>query len=143
MPPALLADLLLSLHAAIVAFVVLGQVAFMLGAWLGWEWTRAFWLRLAHLVTIGFVVVNTWLGDLCPLTIWEQDLRRAAGQPAHEGSFIGYWLDRVLYIEAPWWAFIVVYTAFALLVVVTWWRWPPRWPWRVATAVTPTTSRRR
>lgn len=123
---ALLADLILAVHVLVVLFVVGGQILFMLGAWRGWAWVRNRPLRLTHLALIAFVVVQTWAGELCPLTVWEQDLRRAAGQTTHAGSFIGHWLGELLYVEAPWWAFTVVYTAFFGLVVATWWWAPPR-----------------
>ncbi|MFN9739909.1 MAG: DUF2784 domain-containing protein, partial [Pseudomonadota bacterium] len=49
---------------------------------------------------------------------------RAGGAP-HAESFIGYWLGRLLYIDAPWWAFVAVYTAFAAFVAALWKRVPP------------------
>lgn len=122
---ALLADLLLVLHAAIVLFVVGGFLAILAGAALRWRWIRNPWFRLAHLATIAFVVVQTWLGELCPLTVWEQALRHRAGQPAYEGSFIAHWLDRLLYVEAPWWVFVMAYTLFALAVLATFLLVPP------------------
>ena len=93
----------------------------------GWDWVRNFWFRLAHLVTIGFVIVQTWLGQLCPLTIWEQQLRAAAGHAVHDQSFIEFWLSRILFFDLPWWVFIAAYTAFGLIVLLSWWRYPPRW----------------
>jgi hypothetical protein len=41
-------------------------------------------------------------------------------------SFVAHWLARVLFYDAPWWAFVVAYTAFALLVVGLWVFVPPR-----------------
>ncbi|MGH8078565.1 MAG: DUF2784 domain-containing protein, partial [Lysobacter sp.] len=65
-------------------------------------------------------------GALCPLTTWEQALRRRAGHDTYDESFIEHWLSRLIFFEAPWWAFVAAYTAFALLVLLTW-RWvPPR-----------------
>jgi hypothetical protein len=123
---AVLADLILAVHVGIVLFIVGAQALFVVGAWRGWAWIQNWPLRLTHLLLIGFVVVQTWAGELCPLTIWEQDLRRAAGQATHSDSFIGWWLGELLYIDAPWWAFTAVYTAFFALVVATWWWAPPR-----------------
>lgn len=121
-----LADALVAAHAGVVAFVVLGEAAFLLGGWRGWRWVRRLWLRLAHLALTGFIAAQTWLGELCPLTLWEQALRARAGEATYRGSFIGYWLDRLLYVDAPWWAFVVAYSAFLALVALTW-RWvPPR-----------------
>jgi len=36
------------------------------------------------------------------------------------------WLDRLLYFEAPLWAFAVAYATFAALVAWTYWKYPPR-----------------
>ncbi|GAP66663.1 hypothetical protein MBSD_n1974 [Mizugakiibacter sediminis] len=129
LPPALasaLADALLVAHAGVVAFVVLGEAAFLLGGRRGWRWVRGLRLRLAHLALTGFIAAQTWLGELCPLTLWEQALRARAGEATYRGSFIGHWLDRLLYIDAPWWAFVVAYTAFLALVALTWRLVPPQ-----------------
>ncbi|XOV83505.1 MAG: DUF2784 domain-containing protein [bacterium] len=123
--PGLVADAILIVHAVIVAFVVIGQLAIMVGWIRRWPWVRWFWLRLLHLCTIAFVVVQTWLGQLCPLTIWEQQLRSAAGETVHSESFVEFWLSRVLFYDLPWWVFVVAYSAFAALVLATWWFLPP------------------
>lgn len=125
--PALVADIILLIHALIVGFVIAGQVLILVGWWRGWFWVRNTWFRLAHLVTIGIVVLQAWLGRLCPLTIWEQELRRAAGQAFYELSFVEYWIGQFLYLDLPWWVFVVSYTLFAALVIWTWWQLPPRW----------------
>ena len=124
---AALADAILLLHVAVVLFVVGGLVLFLLGGWRGWRWVRARRLRQAHLALTAFIALQTWLGQLCPLTVWEQALRRGAGQAAYGEGFIEHWLGRLLYVQAPWWAFVAAYTAFALLVLATW-RWVPPQP---------------
>lgn len=124
---ALLADSILVLHVAIVAFAVLGQLLFMAGGWRGWAWVRTPWVRLAHLALIGFVVGQSWLGEICPLTVWEQSLRLQAGLGSYGGSFIEHWLSRLIFFNAPAWVFIAAYTAFGTLVLLSWWWWPPRW----------------
>lgn len=122
----ILADVLLILHALIVLFVVGGFLAILIGAISGWAWVRNLWFRLAHLGTIAFVVAQTWLGELCPLTVWEQRLRALAGAPSYEGSFIGYWLGRLLYLEAPWWVFLAAYSLFGIAVLIAFLLVPPR-----------------
>jgi len=124
--PGFWADALLAVHALVVVFVVGGQALILLGGWRGWAWIRGLTFRLTHLVTIAVVVLQAWLGRLCPLTIWEQSLRRAAGQAIHEQSFVEYWITRYLYLDLPWWVFVAVYTAFGALVAWSWWRFPPR-----------------
>lgn len=125
--PGLLADLVLLVHALFVAFVVGGQLAVLAGWIRGWAWVRNPWFRGIHLAVIIYIVVQTWFGQLCPLTVWEAELRQAAGQVHYDQSFIGYWLGELLFLELPWWAFNVIYTAFGTLVVVSWVHFPPRW----------------
>ena len=129
LPPALaawLADAVLVLHVGVVVFVVLGALAVVLGGWLGWGWVRGARWRLAHVVLMGVVALQAWLGALCPLTVWEQALRRRAGEVVHADSFIEHWLSRLIFFEAPWWVFVAAYTAFAMLVLLLWRVVPPR-----------------
>ncbi len=122
----LLADLIAVVHFGFVLFVVLGQILILIGWAAGWVATRNIWFRVAHLVAIGFVVVEAWLGMLCPLTVIESDLRARAGELGYDGSFVAYWLDRLMYFEAPFWMFTVGYTAFGLLVLLSFVAYPPR-----------------
>lgn len=117
----LLADALLALHVAIVLFVVGLLPLVLVGGALGWRWVRHSGLRLTHLGLMVFIAAQTWLGQLCPLTVWEQALRRTAGQGSYGESFIEHWLSRLLYWDAPWWVFVVAYTGFALMVLLAWW----------------------
>lgn len=123
---ALLADLVLVLHVGVVLFVVIGELLVLAGGWRGWAWVRIRWLRLLHLLLMVFIAMQPWLGRLCPLTDWEQALRARAGEATYEGGFIAHWLGELLYMQAPWWAFVAAYSAFALLVVASWWIVPPR-----------------
>lgn len=123
---ALLADALLTLHVGVVLFVVGLLPLILIGGVLGWRWVRNVSLRLTHLALMVFIAAQAWLGQLCPLTVWEQDLRRLAGQRGYRESFIEHWLSRLLYWEAPWWVFVAAYTGFALLVGAAWWWVRPR-----------------
>ena len=123
-----LADAILLLHAGVVAFVVGSLPLILLGGWRDWGWVRNRAFRLTHLALIAFIVAQTWLGQLCPLTIWEQDLRRIAGQATHDAGFIEHWLGRLLFFEAPWWVFVAAYTAFGAMVALAWWWVRPRRP---------------
>lgn len=116
-----LADALLALHVGVVLFVVALLPLVLAGAKLRWRWVRHRGLRLTHLGLMLFVAGQAWLGRLCPLTVWEQELRRLAGQGSHTQSFIEHWLSRLLYWDLPWWVFVAVYTGFALLVAGAWW----------------------
>lgn len=123
---ALLADALLTLHVGIVVFVVGLLPLILVGGALGWRWVRHFGLRLTHLALMVFIAAQAWLGQLCPLTVWEQELRRTAGQGSYGESFIEHWLSRLLYWESPWWVFVAGYTGFAVVVGVAWWGVRPR-----------------
>ncbi|WP_116366623.1 DUF2784 domain-containing protein [Parahaliea mediterranea] len=114
------ADLVLLAHVLFVAFVVIGLVLVLLGGWRRWGWVRNPWFRLAHVAAIGFVVVQAWLGRLCPLTHLEVALRERAGDAVYSGAFIAHYLERALYVQAPQWVFAVVYSLFGLLVVAAW-----------------------
>jgi len=121
-----LADLVLVVHAAYVLFVVVGQTLIVIGWIRGWEWTRCRVFRLLHLVAIGLVMLEAWLGINCPLTILENSLRLQAGAAAYENSFIGHWLRWVIFYAAPEWIFALIYTIFTALVILTWLAYPPR-----------------
>ncbi len=116
----ILADAILILHVAFVAYVILGLVAIYAGYFMRWHWVRHYWFRLSHLLAIGIVVLQSWLGRICPLTIWEMSLREAAGDATYAGSFIQHWLQAILYYSAPEWVFILVYSVFGSLVVASW-----------------------
>ena len=121
-----LADAILALHVGVVAFVVLGTLAILVGGPSGWCWVRGFGFRATHLALMAVIALQAWLGRLCPLTVWEQSLRKRAGQETYGESFIQHWLSRLIFFDAPWWAFVLAYTAFAGLIALCWWRWPPR-----------------
>ena len=124
-PYQLLADVVLSTHVAIVMFVVLGLVVVVAGNFLGWPWVNGWWFRFAHLAAIAIVAAQAWLGLVCPLTTLESWLRVQARQAAYEVGFIEYWLQRVLYYDAPAWVFTLAYTLFGLAVATVWWQFPP------------------
>jgi len=130
-PYQLFADVVLALHVALVAFVVGGLVLVIVGNLRAWRWVNALWFRLAHLAAIAAVVTEAWLGVVCPLTALEMWLRAKAHAPTYTGSFIEHWLQRLLYYDAPAWVFTLGYSLFGLVVLATWWYFPPRFSRRV------------
>lgn len=115
-----LADTILAIHIMFVLFVVFGLIAIYLGYFLKWQWVRNRVFRLLHLLAIGVVVVQSWLGVICPLTIWEMALREQAHSETYSGSFVQHWLQSLLYYSAPEWVFVVLYTGFGSLVLASW-----------------------
>jgi Protein of Unknown function (DUF2784) len=121
-----LADLVLFLHIAIVLFVVGGLLLVVVGNVAAWQWVNGRLFRYAHLAAIAVVVVQSWLGVTCPLTTLESWLREQAGASAYATGFIQYWVQHLLFYQAPEWVFTLVYTGFGLLVAATWWFFPPK-----------------
>lgn len=123
---AVAADLLLLIHTLFVLFVIFGLALIVTGGIRGWSWVTNPWFRLIHLLAIAIVVLQAWMGRICPLTSWEMALRTQGGQETYQSTFISYWLGRLLYYDAPEWVFIMVYTLFALLVLACWYWVRPR-----------------
>jgi hypothetical protein len=116
----LAADILLIIHVLFVIFVVVGLMLIFIGKVQQWQWVRWPWFRVVHSIGIGIVVMQSWLGVICPLTIWEMVLREKAGEAVYAGTFISHWLSTLLYYQAPNWVFLVVYTAFGAIVISSW-----------------------
>ena len=55
-------------------------------------------------------------GVTCPLTWLEFRLRAGAGSPLAADGFIAYWLQRLIFYDAPSWVFTLIHTAFAAIV---------------------------
>ena len=118
----LLANVILVIHFLFVLFILGGLLAIWCGALFGWGWIRNFWFRLLHLAAILFVAVESLLGIVCPLTLWEDWLR---GDSSQQAGFIQRWVSVVLYYDLPEWVFTTVYVLFALLVLWTYQRIQP------------------
>lgn len=125
--PLFLADLLLWLHTLIIAGAVLPVPLVIIGKCMKWQWIYGNWFRFGHLGLIAFVVVNTWFGNLCPLTIWESNLRIAAGEKGYSQSFVSTWFSQLIYIDLPSYVFAIAYSAFGLLVLFLLWWAPPHY----------------
>jgi hypothetical protein len=121
-----MADLVLLVHFAIVLFVIGGLLLIFVGNLRQWLWVNHFWFRCLHLVAIGIIVLQAWLGQYCALTVLESWLRRQAGAAPYTRSFIEHWVQELLYYEAPFWVFVLAYTLFGLLVAFAWRAYPPQ-----------------
>jgi len=122
------ADLVTVIHASYVAFVVVGSVAIVVGWAARWHWVRNFYFRVVHLAMILFVCGEAIVGATCPLTIWENALRVRGGESGYSRDFVGYWLDWLIFYNAPPWAFTAVYLALGALLILALWFVPVDWP---------------
>jgi hypothetical protein len=83
----LLADAVVLGHLAFVLFVVLGGP-------LVYRWRWVAWL---HVPAVAWGALIEFTGWICPLTPWEQTLRRLGGEAGYAGGFIQHYLLPVLY----------------------------------------------
>lgn len=122
----ILADVVVALHLGYVSFVVVGELAILVGWFLRWKWTCGVPFRMAHLAAIVLVALEAWCGITCPLTTWEQWLREKGGQATDGGDFIATRLHHILFYDFPPWVFTTCYSAFAAMVVLTLVLVPPK-----------------
>src|SRR5258706_730232 len=87
MPDRLLADGLVVLHFAFVVFVLFGGLLAL----------RSRWWAALHLPAVASAAFVELTATLCPLTPWENALRRRAGEAGYEGGFVEHYLLPVLY----------------------------------------------
>ena len=111
----MLADLILLLHFALAAFIVLGLPLVWIGAWLDWNWMRNRALRYAHAAAILVVAAEGLASSICPLTRWEDALRASADGR----SFVGRWFARLLYYDFPESVFTLAYVLYAAATLAT------------------------
>lgn len=85
----ILADLVLTVHALFVAFVVFGGLLAL------WKPRLAFW----HWPALAWGAMVVGMGWICPLTPLEVSLRQRAGQEGYAGGFIEHYLLGLIYPE--------------------------------------------
>ncbi|MCS7166983.1 MAG: DUF2784 domain-containing protein [Gemmatales bacterium] len=137
---AFLANVILLVHFALVAFVVAGLLLTLLGGCCRWSWVRNFWFRATHLALVVVIVLEAIFGIVCPLTTWESQLRALAGDEGvvelERQGFIIYYARKILFFpdELAWDAqtLMWIYIGFGAVVVLSVVLVPPRWPegWR-------------
>jgi hypothetical protein len=124
---ALLADLIVAFHLAYVAFAVGGELLILIGGIAKWEWVKNLPFRIVHLIAVVFVALEALIGMICPLTKWEYNLRRMAGQSAEEDiTFVGRLIRMIIFYDFPNWFFTLLYVGFGGLVVLTLLLVPPK-----------------
>lgn len=81
------ADILVLVHLLFVLFVVFGGL-------LVYRWPRVAWVHVPAFLWGAAIELGNWV---CPLTPWEQELRRVAGENGYSGGFIEHYLLPLLY----------------------------------------------
>ena len=112
-----LADIVLIIHFIVIIFVTLNFFFIPVGYVKNWQWTKNLKIRLIHLFLVAFVMTETILGFLCPLTIIENNLRLNFHD---ERSFIAYWLSKIIFWEVNNIIFILIYLITFLWTCIMW-----------------------
>jgi hypothetical protein len=99
------ADAIVVLHLAYIAFIPLG-------GFLAWRWR---WVAVPHIAAVVIGLTSITVGFDCPLTTWEQSLRRRGGQRPYRDGFVAHYLTGRVY---PHGADTAVQLLFAGCVVV-------------------------
>ena len=86
----LLADVLVGVHFAFIAFVVAGGLLVL---------KHRGWAAL-HLPAVAWGAWTEFSGTVCPLTPWENSLRSAAGDAGYPGGFVEHYVVPLIYPEA-------------------------------------------
>ena len=81
------ADLILVIHLGFIVFVVLGGLLILRYRWIAY-------VHIPAAIWGAFVEIS---GRVCPLTIWENSLRRSAGDSGYAESFVENYILPVIY----------------------------------------------
>jgi hypothetical protein len=81
------ADVVVVVHLAFIVFVLLGGLLALRYRWVAW----------LHLPAAAWGVFVELTGRLCPLTDWENELLRRAGEAGYAGGFVERYLLPIIY----------------------------------------------
>jgi hypothetical protein len=112
-----LADAVVVVHLGYLAFIPIG----------GFLALRRHWLTGPHLAAVALGLISVTVGFDCPLTTWEQSLRRRGGQRPYTNGFVDHYLTGRVYPHGGAW---MVQAAFAVCVVVSYVLLLERTRWR-------------
>jgi Protein of Unknown function (DUF2784) len=101
-----LADVVMLAHFGFLLFLALGGFA----AW------RFRWVIVPHVAAVGWAVLSV-AGVECPLTGWEDGLRRLAGEDGLPNGFIDTYVTGVVYPQDH---LLAAQLVVATLVAVSW-----------------------
>ena len=117
-----LADLVLLIHFAIAAFLVVGMLLIPLGAYWQWSWVLARRLRQIHAGFMVLITIETSFHFTCPLTTLEALLRHTHAPELFWAAKI----SKILYWDLPLEFFTIFYGCCVIWVLYLWISVPSR-----------------
>jgi hypothetical protein len=115
----ILGDAVMLIHFGFLVFLAVG----------GFLACRFRWVIVLHLAAACWASVSVLVGVECPLTGWEDELRRLGGGQGLPGGFIDTYLTDVVYPDEH---LRTVQLLLAVLVVLSWLRYALRYGHAVA-----------
>lgn len=109
----LAANSLLIVHLLFIVFVVLGGL--LVPRWR--------WLVFLHLPAATWGALIEFRGWLCPLTPWEVQLRRAAGEAGYDTGFLEHYLMPLIYPANLHYDMQVVLGSFVIIINLLIYSW--------------------
>ncbi len=85
--------------ADVVVAIHFGWILFLVGGCLIGRRVR--WVMWAHLAALGYSVLLQAFSWICPLTYLELWLWNRTPAGSYSGSFIAYYLEKLIYMEVP------------------------------------------
>lgn len=110
-----LADLVVLLHLAYMAFAIFGGLLVL-------RWWRLAWL---HLPAVAWAALVELYVRYCPLTPLENHFRALAGEGTYEGGFIAHYIMPVLYPPGlkPWVQDVLGALLVMCYIIIYIWAW--------------------
>ena len=122
----ILADALVVIHFVWIVFMLAGFALTVCAFWKPalFDW----WIfRTIHLAGIIFVAALEILGKYCPLTVWENTLRRSYNPShAYPGSFIVQYIAKLVYPEIDPLVLVIPTVFIAVFTLIVFVLRPPR-----------------
>jgi hypothetical protein len=116
----ILSDVVSIVHFAWILFIILAFPIALI--------YRLKFLRIFHTAALIFTIIMQATGTLCPLTIFEEHLRRRGSSDfTYGGSFIVSWLRKLIYIEDLGVSLLVIHILtiiFLTFVFISYIFWP-------------------
>jgi hypothetical protein len=89
--PHIAADIVVAIHFTWILFLIGGAI---IGR-------RVRWVMWVHVAALGYSVLLQLFSWICPLTYLEFWLRNRGERETYSGSFIGHYLEKLVYMEVP------------------------------------------